>query len=102
MGFSHVYLHLILISMLVPFAMLLDGDSPRKLPRFRLFLNRKFFSEKLLLNFFRVDVEIFEDKRCEEMQAHSAKEMICAGRFGGGKDACQGDSGRISYTDHIR
>ena len=51
---------------------------------------------------FRVDVEIFEDKRCEEMQAHSAKEMICAGRFGGGKDACQGDSGRISYTDHIR
>jgi len=45
------------------------------------------------LNFFRVDVEIFEDKRCEEMQAHSAKEMICAGRFGGGKDACQGDSG---------
>ena len=52
--------------------------------------------------FFRVDVEIFEDKRCEEMQAHSAKEMICAGRFGGGKDACQGDSGRISYTDHIR
>ena len=51
---------------------------------------------------FRVDVEIFEDKRCEEMQAHSAKEMICAGRFGGGKDACQGDSGKNSSIDVVR
>lgn len=47
-----------------------------------------------------VDVEIFEDKRCEEMQAHSAKEMICAGRFGGGKDACQGDSGGPLICEH--
>ena len=49
MGFSHVYLHLILISMLVPFAMLLDGDSLRRLPRFRPFLNRKFVREILWL-----------------------------------------------------
>ena len=32
------------------------------------------------------------------MQEHAPKEMICGGRIGGGKDACQGDSGKAVYS----
>ena len=52
MDYSHAYLHRTLISLLVPFVMLLGGDSLLKLPPFRLFSNRMFIIESLKLSVF--------------------------------------------------